>query len=140
MTNLFLAAIAVLIAAILSYLGNKGLYKAMGARGLVVGIPVWEETCKALAIWVMPGSPVLFIHLFFGAIDCALSASSGSKSGKALGTISLVTHALTGTLVLAVIAFGQSLWIGYLMAVGLHLSLNAGVVRLLLPRIVWGEN
>lgn len=140
MTNLLLVTSAVLMAAILSYLGNRGLYRSMGARGIVVAVPIWEESCKALATLILPGNPVVLVHLFFGAIEFALSAASGSKSGKALGVVSLATHGLTGGLVVSVVALGHGLWLGYLVAIGLHLGLNVGVVRLVLPRLVWGEH
>lgn len=128
-----------LMAAALSYLGNRSLYRAMGARGIVVGVPVWEESCKAVMILILPGDPVALVHLLFGALEFALSASTGSKSSIALGAVSMATHVLTGVLVATVVNLGHNLWLGYLLAIGLHLGLNASVVKLVLPGLVWGE-
>ncbi len=140
MKNLISVAIAVLTAVILSYLGNRRLYRTLGARAIVLGVPVWEESCKALAILVLPTSPVLLVHFLFGAVEFVLSPPVDSKLGKVLGALSLATHGLIGTLVFMVVALGHNHWLGYFLAVGIHLGLNAFVVRKVLPGLVWGES
>lgn len=125
-------ALTVMAAVTAAFLGNRLLFRLQDRWAVVTLIPWWEEVCKGVAIWVLPGEPILVIHLLFGLLEFGYSAWRGERF---LGLVGLSVHGLVG---------GFSAWMlgglvplaeVLLLAGLLHMVINLAVLGVLFPSL-----
>jgi hypothetical protein len=130
-------AVAVLTAAIAAFLGNRGLFRMQDRWAVVTLVPWWEEVCKGLAVWALPGRPLLAIHLLFGLLEFGYSAWRGERF---LGLVGLTVHGFVGA-VSAWLLSGSgfpgpfTLTGVVLTAVILHMLINLAVLGAVFPTL-----
>ena len=135
MREIALLLLLTLVAAVTAYLGNRLLYRSLGRQATFLTVPWWEEACKALAIAVLPGWPVLTVHLLFGFLECGYDWWRTESDGFFLGVLTLSGHGLFGGLAALIVTQFGSLWWAYVMAGLAHMLYNLAVVQLVLPTL-----
>lgn len=129
-------ALATLLAATAALLGNRMLFGLKGRWALATLVPLWEEICKGLAVWALPGRPILAIHLLFGLLEFAYSAWRGERF---LGLVGLSVHGLTGGVVAWLAGGGapgaEALGLAVVGAGLLHMALNRAVLGMVFPTL-----
>ncbi|MDF2626784.1 MAG: hypothetical protein K0R39_615 [Symbiobacteriaceae bacterium] len=139
MTLLLLFAVS-LGAAAAAYLGNRALYRARGARAALTVVPWWEEALKLAAAAAVPGVPMLFVHVLFGALEFAYDLRRGENDALFLGLLTFAGHGLAGGVAMLAADGLGGLWWAYLAAGLTHTLYMAGVLYLVLPTLGAGMN
>ena len=80
---------AVVGAAGAAYLGNRLLFRLAGRQAAVAAVPWWEEACKFAATLLVPGVPMLFVHVLFGSVEFGYDWWRSANHGLFLGVMSL---------------------------------------------------
>lgn len=130
--------VAVLAAAAAAFLGNRLLFHLQDRWAVVTLVPWWEEACKGLAIWALPGRPVLAAHLLFGLLEFGHAAARGERY---LGLVGLTVHGLVGGLSAWLLAgglapLGPFTLTGAVLAAGiLHTVINLAVLGVVFPTL-----
>ncbi len=127
---LFLATFG---AAVMSYIGNRKLFQLFGESAAVTAVPWWEEGCKAVAVALIPGSPVLGVHLLFGSMELLYDLLRSRAEGLYLGLLSLAAHGLAGGIAALLVGRGSGLFWAYAAAGAAHALLNVLLVSIILP-------
>lgn len=122
-------------AALVSYLGNRKLFAFFGASAAVTVVPWWEEGCKAVAIVLLPGSTILYVHLVFGALELLYDVVRSRGAALYVGLLSLAVHGLTGGVSAFLWNGGSGLWWAYLASGATHTTVNLLLVSLVLPAL-----
>lgn len=125
--------IAGLLAAAVSWVGNRAALRLIGTRVIVVTAPFIEEAVKtgaALAI----GASVVLTHSVFGLIEGVYDAWSADLRGLGAGLVSLVGHTVYGYITYLILqrwsGFGLALVGGY----AAHLLWNLTVMKLIVQK------
>ena len=126
---------AVVGAAGAAYLGNRLLFRLAGRQAAVAAVPWWEEACKFAATLLVPGVPMLFVHVLFGSVEFGYDWWRSANHGLFLGVMSLAGHGLFGGLAMLVYNGTGNLWWAYLMAGLSHLLYNMAVLHMVLPTL-----
>ncbi|HYF93094.1 MAG TPA: hypothetical protein VD969_12725 [Symbiobacteriaceae bacterium] len=124
-----------LCAAAAAYLGNRTLYRTLGGRAAVTLVPWWEEAAKLAAVATLPDTPMLFLHLLFGALEFAYDIWRGQNDAFFLGVLTFAGHGLFGSVAMLVADTFGSWWWAYIAAGLLHTGYNAAIVYLVLPTL-----
>lgn len=135
MREIALLLLTTLGAAVIAYLGNQRLFRATGKQAAFLTVPWWEEACKAVAIGLLPGVPVLTVHLLFGLLEFIYDWWRTETDGFFLGLLTLSGHGLFGGLAALIYLQLGSLWWAYVMAGLAHMLYNLAVVHLVLPTL-----
>jgi hypothetical protein len=134
MTTIALFALA-LGAALAAYAGNRMFYRGLGSLAAVTVVPWWEELCKLGAAALLPAVPMLFVHVVFGALECAYDIWRGRDDAVFLGVISFAGHGLCGGVaMLAYDSMGSLGW-AYLSGGLTHALYAAALVYAVLPTL-----
>lgn len=120
-------------AALLSYLGNRRLFQLFGESAAVTVVPWWEEGCKAIAVLLLSGAPVLSVHLLFGSMELLYDVLRGRVEGLYLGLLSLASHGLAGGVAALLAERGSGLFWAYAAAGAAHTLVNVLLVSIILP-------
>ncbi|MFZ5817511.1 MAG: hypothetical protein ACOY93_19785 [Bacillota bacterium] len=134
MTHLVLV---VLVTALTALLGNRLLFRLYDRWSVVTLVPWWEELCKGLALWVLPGYHALPVHLLFGLLELGYSTWRGERF---LGLVGFSVHGLVGGVVGLLLGGGpepgaRTLGLAVLAAGLLHMLLNLAVLGLVFPTL-----
>lgn len=135
MTKLVVLFLFSLGAAAAAYLGNRTLYRTLGPRAAVTLVPWWEEAAKLAAAAALPGTPMLFVHVVFGALECAYDLWRGRNDALFLGVLTFAGHGLFGSVAMLAADTLGTWWWAYAAAGLLHMSYNAAIVYLVLPTL-----
>lgn len=106
---------------------NKLLIRGSRGAGVIVFIPVVEETVKAV-VSILFGANVLVTHIIFGVSEAAYDMSSSSGTGIYAAVASVFGHALCGYVYLCIKRLFSSDFAGFFAAMSLHLGWNVAVV------------
>lgn len=124
---------AVFVSVGAAYAGNRALQAVWGDRSLFWAVPWWEEACKTgMAVYF--GVPVIAVHAAFGFTELLYDGMRPSRDGFLVGSLTLLGHLVFGAATWAAVDWTGSLWMGYGVAVVLHMGWNRAVVRLMASR------
>jgi hypothetical protein len=140
MTKLLLLFLVSPGAAAAAYLGNRTLYRSLNARSALTLVPWWEEGTKLMATAAVPGVPMLFVHLLFGAIEFAYDLRRGENDAFFLGLLTFAGHGLSGSVAMLAADTLGGWWWAYLAAGLTHTLYMVGVVCAVLPALGAGMN
>lgn len=122
-----------ILAAAVSWVGNRAVLKVIGTRVIVVSAPFVEEAAKTGAALAM-GASLVLTHGVFGLIEGIYDAWGSGLRGISAGLISLVGHTLYGYITYLIwqhlAGFGIALAGGYMV----HLLWNFTVMKFLVER------
>lgn len=135
MTYLAVLVPAVVGAACAAYLGNRLLFRLAGRQAAVVAVPWWEEACKFAAAYLVPGIPLLYVHVLFGAVELGYNWRISQSNGLFLGLMSLACHGLVGGVAMLVLGGTGNGWWAYLIAGLTHTLYNLSVLYMVLPTL-----
>lgn len=130
--------LSVLAAAAAAFLGNRLLFRLQDRWAVVTLVPWWEEVCKGLAIWALPGKPVLAIHILFGLLEFGYSTARGERF---LGLLGLSVHGFVGGVSAWLLGGGMATvgpfpLVGVVLVAGLlHMAINLLVLGAVLPTL-----
>lgn len=135
MTGILLLLGVSLGAALVAYLGNWTLYRTLGRRAAVTLVPWWEEAAKLAAAAAVAGTPMLYVHLVFGALEFAYDLWRGRNDAFFLGLLTFAGHGLFGSAAMLTYDTTGSWWGAYAAAGFLHMLYNAGILYYVLPTL-----
>jgi len=122
-------------AAVAAYAGNLGFFRMAGRRATATWIPLWEEACKVMAAGLLPGQPVLLVHLLFGVMEFLYDWYRIRGDGFFMGVLTACCHGLCGGLAALAFQYSGSLWAAYAVAALTHCAYNTAVLHLVLPAL-----
>lgn len=85
------------LAAAVVYPLNRAVQKRCGAKALLQMSPIWEETAKTWAAYML-GSGLLFAHLVFGLVEAVGDWHAHNAASVRTAAFSLVFHGFCGLL------------------------------------------
>ncbi|HWI51268.1 MAG TPA: hypothetical protein VNT01_03925 [Symbiobacteriaceae bacterium] len=132
MTSLIMVSLA---AAIAAYLGNRLLFRTLGARAAVTLVPWWEEAAKLAAAAAVPSFPMLYVHVIFGALEFAYDIWRGRNDAFFLGLLTFAGHGLFGSVAMLTADSMGARWWAYAAAGLMHMLYNAAVIYVVLPTL-----
>jgi hypothetical protein len=123
-------------AAIAAYAGNVLAFQVLGgARAAVTVVPWVEEACKLAAALMVPGTPMLLVHLLFGAVESGHDLWRGREDAWFFAVLTFSGHGLFGSLAMLSLQWTGSVWWAYGMAGMAHTAYNLAVLYLVLPTL-----
>ena len=87
--------IAGVLAAAISWLGNRAALRVIGAKVIVATAPLVEEAAKTGAALTL-GAPLVLTHSIFGLIEGVYDAWGSGIRGICAGLVSLAGHTVYG--------------------------------------------
>ncbi len=120
------------MAALVSWVGNRLALKIIGTREIVVLAPFIEEAAKTGAA-VLTGSPVTLTHGVFGLTEGIYDAWGAGWQGLQAGAASLAGHLFYGYITFLVMQ-KHNLFIAILSGYILHMLWNFTVLKLLVRK------
>ena len=120
MTSTLLITVGSFGAAISAYFGNRLLCAKFGRKVASALVPWWEEACKMSVVLLVPGNPLLGVHLIFGGLEWAYDLLQGREEGHLLGWLAWSGHLITGAVAALGVTYGAKLWAAYLLASATH--------------------
>ncbi len=125
--------IAGLLAAALSWAGNRAALKLIGTKVIVVSAPLLEELAKS-GISVLLNTSLVLTHGVFGIVEGLYDAWGSGFQGIKAGIISFLGHLLYGYVTYLVLLkynlFFASVLAGYLV----HMLWNIAVMKFLVTK------
>lgn len=125
--------LAAVIAAVISWTGNKLLTRAWKAEGIVFITPLLEETAKTIAALSF-GQHLVLVHGAFGIIEGIYDYGFGRKNGPTAAFASIVGHLFYGVITFVVYK-SWSILAGIIAAYAAHSLWNAFVLKALVRRV-----
>lgn len=126
----FLAGV---LAAAISWVGNRAALRVIGARVIIVSAPFVEEAAKT-GMALTTGASIVLTHGIFGLIEGVYDAWGSGFRGLSAGLISLVGHTAYGYITYLLwqhrYGFGLALAGGYVV----HLLWNLTVMKFLVQK------
>ncbi len=115
----------------LSFLFNKLLLKYLGNQVVVTYSPIFEEFAKTLCPYYF-GADILLTHFIFGILEAGydyFTIKSGER-GVYAAFLSVLGHTLFGGLTVGIFYLSDSIFLGILSAVGIHVVWNVILIRI----------
>ena len=115
----------------LSFLLNRILLKYIGIKVVISYSPVVEELTKTLCSYYL-AADVLVTHIIFGVLEAGydwFNRQNGQR-GIIAALLSIVGHTLFGGVTVFVFNLSNSIFIGMVAAISIHLIWNVTLIRL----------
>lgn len=115
----------------LSFLLNRLLLKYIGINVVISYSPIVEELTKTLCSYYL-AADILVTHVVFGVLEAGydwFNRQNGQR-GTIAALLSIVGHTLFGGITVFVFNLSNSIFIGILTGIGVHLLWNVTLIRL----------
>ncbi len=125
--------IAGILAAVMSWVGNRAVLRLIGAKVIIVSAPFVEEAAKT-GMALATGAPIVLTHSVFGLIEGVYDAWGSGVRGLSAGLVSLAGHTVYGYITYLIwqhrTSFGLALIGGYIV----HLLWNLTVMKFVVQK------
>ncbi len=125
--------IAGILAAAVSWMGNRAALKIMGTKVIVVLAPFIEELAKSSAA-VLTGSSMILTHTMFGLIEGLYDAWDSGWPGVGAGLASLLGHVFYGVVTYLVWQRLGVFWAAVLAGYVVHMLWNIAVMKFVVKK------
>ncbi len=116
--------IAGIISGLLSYIFNKWALKDLKNKGLIIAVPIIEESTKTMAAIII-GTSIVGTHFIFGIIEGIYDiVNSPKKIGKWAALASILSHSFFGLITELTINIGYPIYWGIFLAWLIHSTWN----------------
>ena len=122
-----------ILAAAVSWVGNRTALKLIGVREIVVLAPLIEETAKTGAA-LITGSPVILTHGVFGLVEGTYDAWGAGMSGLKAGVTGLAGHVFYGYVTSLVLSRHNIIFYAILSGYIIHMLWNFTVLKLVVKK------
>ena len=115
----------------LSFLLNKLLLKYIGIKVVISYSPIAEELSKTLCSYYL-SADILVTHIIFGVIEAGYDwfNQQNEQRGTIAAVLSIVGHILFGGITVLVFNLSDSIYIGIVAAIVVHVVWNVTLIRL----------
>jgi len=115
----------------LSFLLNKLLLKYIGVKVVISYSPVVEELSKTLCSYYL-SADILVTHIVFGVLEAIYDwlHQQNEQRGTIAALLSIVGHTLFGGITVLVFNLSNSIYIGVVAAIVVHVLWNVTLIRL----------
>ena len=125
--------IAGILAAAVSWVGNRAMLRLLGTQVIVVMAPFIEETAKSGSA-ALVGSPLLLTHGIFGLIEGFYDAWNSGWQGMEAGIASLTGHLFFGYITYLVLTRHHIFWLAVLTGYTVHMLWNITVMKFMVRK------
>ena len=121
--------LAGIIAALFSYIFNKLVLKKLGNIGIIIAVPLIEESSKTIFAIIL-NTGLIAAHLVFGIIEGIYDIiNSSENTGKWAALVSLASHSIFGIATHLTIKAGYPVYWGISLAWLLHSGWNWYIIK-----------
>ena len=115
----------------LSFLLNKLLLKYIGIKVVISYSPVVEELSKTLCSYYL-SADILVTHIIFGVLEAGYDwlNQQNEQRGTIAALLSIVGHTLFGGITVLVFNLRNSIYIGIVAGIVVHVLWNVTLIRL----------
>ncbi len=125
--------IAGMLAAAVSWAFNRAALRWMGAKVIVVLVPLIEELAKSGAA-VLSGSPVVATHGVFGLIEGVYDAWESGLTGLEAGVAGFLGHLFYGYVTYLVLQKHAVFWAAAAAGYTVHMLWNITVMKFIVRK------
>lgn len=125
--------VAGVLAAALSWAGNRAALKIMGTKVIVIGAPLLEEVAKTGSSLLLSTSIVL-THGFFGFIEGVYDAWGSGFNGIKAGIVSFLGHLFYGYVTYLVFLKYHVFFAAILTGYVVHMLWNIAVMKFVVTK------
>lgn len=116
--------IAGIISGLLSYIFNKWALKDLKNKGLIIAVPIIEESTKTMSAIII-GTSIVGTHFIFGIIEGIYDiVNSPKKIGKWAALASILSHSFFGLITQLTINIGYPIYWGIFLSWLIHSTWN----------------
>jgi len=115
----------------LSFLLNRFLLKYIGIKVVISYSPVVEELTKTLCSYYL-AADILVTHIIFGVLEAGYDwfNRQNGQCGTIAAVLSILGHTLFGGITVFIFNLSNSIYIGMIVGIGVHLVWNVTLIRL----------
>lgn len=125
--------IAGILAAVVSWVGNRAALKLIGTKGIIILAPLVEELAKSGAA-IIAGSSMVLTHGMFGLIEGVYDAWDSGWSGLSAGLLSFLGHIFYGLVTWQVWQKHGVFWLAVIAGYVVHTLWNALVMKFVVKK------
>lgn len=125
--------IAGMLAAAVSWIGNRAALKLMGTKVIIATAPLVEELAKTGAA-LAAGASIVLTHAVFGLIEGLYDAWGADLRGISAGLVSLAGHTVYGYITCLVWQHFSNLAWALAGGYAAHLAWNLAVMKLIVRK------
>lgn len=125
--------LAGVLAAAVSWVGNRTVLHIMGTKVIVVAAPLLEETAKSGAA-VLTGSSLVLTHGVFGLVEAIYDAWSSWPRGFSAALASLAGHVFYGCVAYFTWQKQGVFWSAVMSGYTVHMLWNLTVMKFIVRR------
>lgn len=116
----------------LSFLLNKLLLGYLGNQVVVSYSPIVEELSKTLCSYYL-GADIWLTHTVFGILEAGYDyfATKSGERGVLAAVLSILGHSLFGGLTVGILYLSDSIFLGLVSAISVHILWNVTLIRIL---------